>query len=422
MKASRRTILASAAGPFLALAQAPPEEAMAWIRSTAIRLRTPLAGHGFADLAPLKKVVGDARIVALGEATHGTREFFQLKHRLLEFLVTQMGFSILAIEAAMPQAYRLNDYVLTGEGDPAKLLKGLNNPLLDTEEVLEMIRWIRAYNQAGRGRVEFVGFDMQDPTVAMENVQRFLAEADPDFLPALSRAKEILQAAVAQDPAARKSVTGEWEKVLAHLESLRPRSAWAIQNARVVVQGLEQFLIGASPLARMQARDSSMATNVKWILDQSPGAKVVLWAHNFHVMTARDPLGAEVMGVRLRKMYGREMVTFGFVFNQGSFQAADPTWRLREFALGPAPTASLDATLAAAGIPLFALDLRSAPPSGPVREWLSAEHATRNAMQVFLENAPETITYPQVISQRYDALLFVDKTTATRPNQPKARK
>ena len=83
-----------------------------WLATNAIRLNTVEAGHGFADMQPLKKIIGDARIVSLGEATHGSREFFQLKHRMLEFLATEKGFTIFSIEANMPEAYRLNDYVL----------------------------------------------------------------------------------------------------------------------------------------------------------------------------------------------------------------------------------------------------------------------------------------------------------------------
>ena len=85
---------------------------------------TAEAGHGFADLQPLKAVIGDARIVALGEGTHGTREFFRMKHRLTEFLAAEMGFTLFAIEANMPEAYRINEYVLTGKGDPKELLRG----------------------------------------------------------------------------------------------------------------------------------------------------------------------------------------------------------------------------------------------------------------------------------------------------------
>src|SRR6266446_3557138 len=72
-----------------------------WMRAHAVALQTPEAGHGFRDMQPLKQIVGNARIVALGEATHGTREFFQLKHRMLEFLATRLGFTIFSIEANM---------------------------------------------------------------------------------------------------------------------------------------------------------------------------------------------------------------------------------------------------------------------------------------------------------------------------------
>jgi erythromycin esterase len=145
-----------------------------WIASHAIRLETVEARHGFDDLQPLKKVIGSARIVALGEATHGTREFFQLKHRLLEFLATEMGFTIFSIEASMPESYRVNDFVLTGEGDPARLLKGMYFWTWNTEEVLDMILWIREFNQSGTGRLEFTGFDMQTPTAAEAIASRFV--------------------------------------------------------------------------------------------------------------------------------------------------------------------------------------------------------------------------------------------------------
>src|SRR6478735_1595073 len=141
-----------------------------WIRANAIRLSTTEAGHGFADMQALKPVIGNARIVSLGEATHGSREFFQLKHRMLEFLATDMGFTIFTIEANMPEAYRLNDYVLNGTGDPAQLLRGMYFWTWDTEEVLDMIQWMRAFNQSGKGRVQFTGFDMQTTPVAAKVV------------------------------------------------------------------------------------------------------------------------------------------------------------------------------------------------------------------------------------------------------------
>jgi erythromycin esterase len=152
-----------------------------WIAANAIRLHSAEPGNGFADMEPLKQVVGDARIVELGEATHGTHEFFQLKHRMLEFLATEMGFNIFAIEANMPEAYRINEYVRTGRGDPRELLKGMYFWTWNTQEVLDMIVWMREFNKSGKGHVEFTGFDMQTPTVAVQIVRDFVHKLDARY-------------------------------------------------------------------------------------------------------------------------------------------------------------------------------------------------------------------------------------------------
>src|SRR5882724_10927626 len=154
-------------------AAAPKATEIDWLRKAAIPLKSCEAGHGFDDLE-LKQLIGEARIVSLGECTHGTREVFQMKHRVLEYLATQQGFTIFAIEANMPEAYRLNDYVLEGKGDPVKLIGGMYFWTWNTEEVLAMVEWMRKFNQSGKGRIEFTGFDMQTPDVAMENAVHFL--------------------------------------------------------------------------------------------------------------------------------------------------------------------------------------------------------------------------------------------------------
>src|ERR1700726_4248268 len=119
-----------------------------WIRAGAIPLATVEPGRGFDDLEPLRALIGGARIVSLGEATHGTREFFQLKHRLLEFCVSELGFTMFGIEANYPECLRINDYVLHGAGDPAEALAGTHFWTWDTMEVPALIKWMRAWNQS----------------------------------------------------------------------------------------------------------------------------------------------------------------------------------------------------------------------------------------------------------------------------------
>lgn len=552
-----------------------------WVSKHAVRLKTPEAGHGFADMQPLKKMVGKARIVSLGEATHGSREFFQMKHRMLEFLCTEMGFTIFSIEANMPEAYRLNDFVLNGTGDPAKLIKGMYFWTWNTQEVLDMVLWMREFNKSGKGRVQFTGFDMQTPDVAAEIVRDFVDKNDPEYAQALHKASEIARAAAPEgggqnfgvgtsnfpvQAAAGKRIhysgyiktdgisrgfaglwwrvdgssgvlafdnmqdrgvkgttdwkryeidlpvaaeakninfgvlhTGDgsawfdglavevdgapytdtsefdldfesstakgfytggtgyqvgivsdvfhsgkqslrmkyaqpvasasksvdpklaastWQGVVKHLEESRTAAAgkgattrdieWAIQNARVVLQCMQMRSGEVS-------RDQSMAENIKWILDNNPGAKIVVWAHNGHVATLSSG-GYQTMGILLRKMFGAQMVVFGFAFNQGSFQAVELGKGLHDFNIPAAPAGSLDATFAATGIPLFALDLRDAPKNGPVASWLQLPHKSRSIGAVYSEDSAAQYLMDLNAPQSFDAMLFVEKTTAARRN------
>ena len=163
-----------------AAAKVALDSVAAWLASHAVRLRTVEARNGFDDLQPLKPIIGAARVVVLGEATHGTREFFQLKHRMLEFLVTEMGFTAFGIEATMPEAFAINEYVLTGKGDPARALAGLYFWTVNTEEVLDMIQWMRQYNADPRNvkKVTFYGFDMQSAPLAATVTLAYLRTVD----------------------------------------------------------------------------------------------------------------------------------------------------------------------------------------------------------------------------------------------------
>lgn len=188
-------LVASSLGIFNPSQAEPPEEsslAAKWIRDHAIEVRTPAAGSGFDDLEPLRGVIGDARIVSLGEPTHGTREAFQLKHRLLEFLVEKMGFTIFSIEANMPESYALTAYIQGGAGDPRKLIDGMYFWTWNTEEVFRMVEWMRAYNAAHADRtpLQFTGFDMQTSTVAASLASEYLRKHAPDMAERASAAFE----------------------------------------------------------------------------------------------------------------------------------------------------------------------------------------------------------------------------------------
>ncbi len=266
------------AGP---VATAPlSDEQARWLHTHLVPFDTAEAGRGFADLQPLRPMIGDARIVALGEGTHGTREFFRMKHRLTEFLAAEMGFTLFAIEANIPEADRVNAYVLTGAGDPKELLRGLYFWMWDTQEVLDLILWMRRFNASGRGRIQFLGLDMQLGELAMSNTRAFVAEYDPDYANALESAYRDLDeywgapdlVLAARALPLREKATrarGAW-RVVEHLEARcaayrekadADRIDRAIQDARVAAQAAELMARGGG------YRDRCMAENVGRIVD-----------------------------------------------------------------------------------------------------------------------------------------------------------
>lgn len=151
-----------------------------WLRSEVHPFDTAEPGGGTGDLDFLRDMIGSARVVALGEATHGTHEFVAMKHRVLEFLVEEMGFNTFALEATWLESNGVNDFVHTGQGDPLVLLSGLYFWTCCPEEVLDMVEWMREHNRSPGNAplVSFYGFDMQYPGMAIHNVLQFMGEVD----------------------------------------------------------------------------------------------------------------------------------------------------------------------------------------------------------------------------------------------------
>ncbi|HKE14027.1 MAG TPA: erythromycin esterase family protein, partial [Kofleriaceae bacterium] len=157
-------------------------------------------------------------------------------------------------------------------------------------------------------------------------------------------------------------------------------------------------------------RDAAMAENVRWLLErEGKGTRMMLWAHNGHVsMTDR------FMGRALRRALGRDYAAIGFLFDRGSFQAFDGSPAkagLKEFTLGPAPAATLEAAFARAGAPLLYVDLRAA--RGQVKAWLDQAQPSRQAGAVF--STEQAMTAPHEVGKEFDAVIFVDRTTRARP-------
>jgi erythromycin esterase len=310
-----------------------PASVLAWLEQHAIPFRTAEPGGDASDLAVLQEMIGDARAVALGEATHGTREFFQMKHRVLEYLVKEMGFTVFGIEATWAESNDVNRYVHTGEGNPAALLSNLYFWTWNTQEVLDMIHWMREHNAGAPpgSRVSFRGFDMQFSGRAMDDVLSFAAQVGGAASGVVGQgyvcwrtwhSSQSYRAAPARSrEECRAGVRGVYDYLAERREAFEAATspaafAHALRAARVVVQhehlaAWDWFGLEPNP------RERYMAENAEWLLEQAgPDAKIVLWAHNAHVWYV-----VPYMGAYLKSTFGSDMVSVGFSFAHGRFNA-----------------------------------------------------------------------------------------------------
>jgi erythromycin esterase len=391
-----------------------------WLRTHAIHFATVEPETGFGDLEALRHVVGDARIVSLGEATHGTADFFKMKHRMLEYLVENLGFTVFGIEAALPETDAVNDYVLHGIGDPARAVAGMGFWTWNTQEVLDMALWMRAYNlrRGERPPVQFRGFDMQSSRAAMNRISAYLDRVDPGGkaqLTALWTCWEPFaqsSSAWSSRPAAEKSACqSSLGQLHSTLQSRRAdyssRSSAAefeviLRYARVMQQDEDAAAARGGP-----GRDRYMAENVEWLANVAqPGEKLVLWAHNFHVSV----LSNVMMGWHLRRAFpGRQMVVFGFAFDRGSFNAYNGGI-LRANRV-ESPTAGVEPTLRAVA-PRMIVDLRDIV-STDARGYFAQPQDHWMIGSVFQGNG-SAYRNRASLAQSYDALIWIEDTTASR--------
>src|SRR5262245_45643550 len=280
------------------------DDVITWIRANAIPLATVTPGSDFRDLAQLRPILARARVVSLGEATHGTREFFQLKHRVMEYCVSQLGFTIIAFEANYGTTLAVNDYVLEGKGKASDVVAGMGFPIWDTEEVLALVEWVRTWNLSHERKVKFHGLDMQSSVAAAMHLLAYLERVAPALAAASERTLAPLVSDFTRGRFASLPEAAQHE-IMAHIKTLLDsfasgRGQWIANSsdmqwhlARQSAVLLERYTRavrtpGQEPPEGFAIRDGAMADTARALLEaEGPGSRALLWAHNGHVK--REP-------------------------------------------------------------------------------------------------------------------------------------
>ena len=436
-------LAAAGPGPAGEPPSAKQEQVIQWIGSHALPLKSVNAGAGFEDLQPLESLLKDVQVVGLGEATHGTREIFQMKHRMLEFLVKRMGFTVFAIEASTQACWAINDYVLHGKGDKADALAGQGFWTWDTEEVLGMITWMREYNATvpEEKKVKFLGFDCQDTDQTLKVVPDYLRKIAPEFAPraqALVRIQDIHRRQLEQQ---RREATGAVKDQYLDRRKAAKAVAPVMELLDLFALNRERFIASSSEAefnkvflhvrlmkqwydvmnfmnAFSNTRDRYMAENIRTILGWGPpGTRMVVWAHNAHVGAFNWKGKPTSMGTHLKDAFGPAYYAFGFCLNRGRFQARDGGGdrSLSEFEFGPAEGECIEWFFARAGLSVALLDLRQTAGEPGIRSWFSTERTLREQGALAYRKRPLSRDR-MVLSSSFDGLIFIENTTRARPN------
>ncbi len=404
------------------------------------------------DYDRLIQEIGNANYVLIGEASHGTHEFYRERAHLTQRLIEEKGFHAVAVEADWPDAYRANEYV-KGMGDSTSAVEALAGfdrfPtwMWRNTDMVDFLNWLREYNDhlpTGQNKVGIYGLDLYGLSASIQVVLKFLDQTDPKaaqiareryacFDPYLGNIQEYAYVTSiglrsdCQEQAVQQLVDFQQARLNSltkYTNAQRETIFNAEQNARLI-SNAEQYYrnLFTSHITAWNLRDTHMEETLQALLEHlkqqnNQPPKVVIWAHNSHIGDARGTemgwQGEINIGQLVRQRYGPQSYSIGFTTYDGTVTAAD-NWDslpLRRH-VRPALKKSYEQLFHQVGIPNF---------------WLSVSHdplLKSTLHEPMLERGIGVIYQPQTerqshyfkarLSDQFDAVIHLDTTQAVEP-------
>lgn len=393
------------------------------------------------DLGPLLARIGDARLVLIGEASHGTSEFYRMRERISRALIEKKQFDFIAIEGDWPDAARIDHYVRHREYPPSEWVAFARFPswMWRNNEVRDFVDWLRGYNasmEPGR-RVAFHGLDLYSMYDSIRFVLRYLDDVDPESA-RVARERYGCLTPWQSDPATygHAALTGKYpicekDVVWALRDLLEKRSAYAardgerfldaVQNARLVANAERYYrTMYYGSRASWNLRDDHMFTTLRILLNHhGEQSKGIVWAHNSHIgnaaATEMSARGEHNIGELCRKEFGESCYAIGFGTDHGAVAAASDWGGPMEVKIvQPSHKTSYERLCHDSETPHFMLDLRDR----------KAAH-TLELMKPRLERAIGVIYRPEselashyfeaVLPRQFDEYIWFDETRPVTP-------
>lgn len=369
-----------------------------------------------------------ASLVGIGEATHGNAEFVTLRREVLEQLATRYAFTAFAIEGDFGGAQVVNDYVLNGTGTAEEAARAIGFAIYRTQEMVDLIAWIRQYNQAAtpEGRIHFYGYDMQRYDHSISGLLSFFQQVDPALVEPYRAALADLNDETVFDQQREKILAG-----LAAIEEIRAglatnKERYTAASSQLAFDLAEQYAASIQQNAALRSgsgnyselRDQYMAEKVGWIVDYEKAqgrGKLLIAGHNGHIEKSAAAAQYHSMGSRLAEQYAGAYFTIGTEFIESTFNAADAGGSGRK-QFSVKNNSALNRAFAAAGMDVAYLDIQSALENPTLQALLISKQPMSNIGDSFAgwQGYIEMFyTLQMVPADAYDAIIFVKKATPT---------
>ncbi|MGZ3309439.1 MAG: protein-L-isoaspartate(D-aspartate) O-methyltransferase [Xanthobacteraceae bacterium] len=406
----------------------------------------PFASIETVDLDRLLARIGDARVVLLGEASHGTSEFYRMRDRISRELIAKKGFRFVAIEGDWPDAARVDHYVRHLEYPPSEWTAFARFPtwMWRNEEVRAFVDWLRTHNGPlqPEARAAFHGLDLYSLYDSIRAVLSYLDEIDPSTA-RVARERYGCLTPWQSDPATygHAALTGayptcESEVAVVLTDLLHKRRAYtdrdgerfmdAVQNARLIANAEQYYrIMYYGSRASWNLRDSHMFETLKTLLAfYGDKAKAIVWAHNSHIgdasATEMFARGEYNIGHLCRKEFGKRVYAIGFGTSSGTVAAASDWGGPMEIkSVVPAIAQSYEGSCHESGIASFCLDLRQFALSGVVDV---DKPRLERAIGVIYRPETELAShyFQAILPQQFDEYIWFDHTKAVTPFETKA--
>jgi protein-L-isoaspartate(D-aspartate) O-methyltransferase len=405
----------------------------------------PFQSLGDADLAPLMARIGEAGVVLIGEASHGTSEFYRMRDRITRALIEEKGFRFVAIEGDWPDAARVDHYVRHFEYPPTEWTAFARFPtwMWRNQEVRAFVDWLRERNThlAEEERTAFHGLDLYSLYSSIRSVLRYLDEVDPETA-TLARERYACLTPWQPDPAlyGRAAISGTMSsceqevlqilvelhrKHIEYAEQDGERFLDAVQNARLVANAERYYrIMYYGSRQSWNLRDGYMFETLETLRqfygnDGKP-AKAIVWAHNSHVgdaaATEMSARGETNLGRLARAAWGDDVYIIGIGTDSGTVAAAsDWDGPMEIKTVLPGRPGSYEKLFHDVGLPGFLLPLKGLRPL-ELKSQLSEQRLER-AIGVIYRPQSEIVShyFKASLARQFDEYIWIDETSAVRP-------